>query len=377
MKLKRFLLTAAGIMALSLCSAESPVRPREGKASKGIAVFPEVQMHYGTYNNFYHHGHWNDRPLYMNRDDRYTGFNYQPMTEASILREMEILRQGGYSGMTPLGPLSEIQQVLDVYAKSGQKDLLILPGVFPPVTMKQNNPKISVQNFLGVAKLQNSPHVFRINGKMVINSYTATELSPAKWKALLQQARKESGDNFLFVADMLPAIQSYAYNSGYFFNKGNPKKEATEKLINTLQAYLDVCDGIQVYPFTPIEDPAHTDRLAMYRKYSAHIVELVRQVMARPQNRGKILAAVCATGYVNPMSGRRNLNERGTGLLRDTMEACLALDPDYIVPFEWNEWNENTGFIPTVKKGSSVSRLMGYYRSFFPGEKRIKTLSRR
>ena len=41
-----------------------------------------------------------------------------------------------------------------------------------------------------------SPHVFRHRGKVVISSYMADVLPPEKWKKLLDDARKENGNDF-------------------------------------------------------------------------------------------------------------------------------------------------------------------------------------
>ncbi|MCI6287490.1 MAG: hypothetical protein MR727_01995, partial [Lentisphaeria bacterium] len=63
--MKQLLSTFLLLTAVLLSAAERYHRP--GKASAGVAIFPEIQMEYGLHNNFYLHGHWNDRPLFADR----------------------------------------------------------------------------------------------------------------------------------------------------------------------------------------------------------------------------------------------------------------------------------------------------------------------
>ena len=123
-----------------------------------------------------------------------------------------------------------------------------------------------------------------------------------------------------------------------------------------------VADGVGFYPYSY--------KLHLDGAYGQHfddemgklLRDLFRRVFADPRNQGKILACDCAIGYVNPQSGQLTPDEAGTATLRRTVEAALKMNPDYIIPFEWNEWNENTGVIPTVRKGAAAMRILRYYR---------------
>lgn len=362
--MKRILCVAALLFATGVIAVDQYHRP--GKITAGTKIFPEVQMEYGLHNNFYHHGHWNDRPLFADRSIRDTGSVRQPQMAASILREAGLLKFYNAAGFAPQGDPGQIKFILDTYAKNGEKETLILPSIYPPVTEKGY--RDTEENFYRTVALNKEPNLYRIKDKMVISSYFAGLVSPEKWKSILEKARREHGDVFMLVAAVSPQIQRYS--SRFMESNGNPDPETVRDFENTLQAYLDVCDGIMVGYSQRRIDPDGLYGELEIPGLAEHLTVLIRRVMARPQNHGKLLAATVHLGYVNRMSGYVNY-EHGTQMLRQNLAFAEALDPDYIQAFEWNEWNENTCFMPTVRRGNSTGRILRYAQSRLDGTRPV------
>ncbi|MDD4099222.1 MAG: hypothetical protein PHC30_10670, partial [Lentisphaeria bacterium] len=53
--------------------------------------------------------------------------------------------------------------------------------------------------------------------------------------------------------------------------------------------------------------------------------------------------------------------------LRKSLDQLLKVNPDFIVFFEWNEYNENTCFQPTLTNSLALQRLLRYYSQVMNG----------
>ena len=349
---------AGGVAALVLLSGN--LAAQEEQPRKKVEIFPEIQIFYNAGNNFRNYWHWNDRPLYLDRTARHPK-SARYMTEKGVHIDCRIASQYGLSGLSALwrDTLQSFGDMLRFYEKDPLPGFKLLPGTYNP--SRPTARKILEE----ICSHADSPHVFRIDGKMVIHSYEATLASPEAWKKLISEIRKKYGDKFLFVGDMKVICQRYRYR-----RPGVKDPVAYEKgVMAEIQSYLDVLDGISFYPYAARLDADGDYGEHIDEKTGRMIRELFKKVLADPRNKGKLVACTCVMGYVNPQSGMLNPSEAGTGTLRKTTEAALEMNPDYIIPFEWNEWNENTGVIPTVRKGAAALRIFRYYRQKYNGEK--------
>ena len=346
-------------------AAEIPRRP--GKITKTIAVFPELEVQYGTFQNFLHY--WNDRPLYVDRAHRYFGNKFVYNNDASLFTDIRIARRYGISGLCPLARYAVLKLVLDAADNHYTPEFRVLPAVY--LVKRGNVDRMNAsekENFFRIINAAvKSKSAWRVNGKAVINSYEATYLAPAGLKEVLEEARQKFGDTFLFSACMkIPGQRLYAR----FLRNGRKLKEEDVKwYTDTVQSYLDVCGGVYLYGLGRCYDydGEYGSRIDA-EFFHKHYRPLAWKIMTDPRNKGKIFGILCALGYVNNFSGRVNAGEYGTETLRESFDECLSLDPDYIVPFEWNEWNENTCFMPTIYKGSCIERLMRYFNSRITGK---------
>jgi hypothetical protein len=361
------LFSALLILLISLTAGAVEIPDRPGKASKGIAIFPQLQMQYGTFQNFLHF--WKDRPLFIDRSHRYKGNNFSYQTEPSVLKDAELVKLYNIAGLTPLGNKRLQKNILDIFTRNKVKGVMIMPGIYPP-SWRKGHSSSGIKNFIGTIRLiADSPFAYRINGKAVINSYEATKMQPSEWKELLKKARQQTGDKFLFVADMkIPGQRLYRkYKSAVA--RGKSLEPLRKAYMDKLQSYLDVCDGIYFYGLGKEFDPDGEYGSHLDDQFFKFTRPIILQLMARPQNHGKILGVITQLGYVNHMSGMVNCAEFGSETFRKSFEAALSLNPDFIVPFEWNEWNENTCFIPSVYKGAGYRRIIRYYQSLIDKKK--------
>ena len=367
-KIIPFFLFCAAVSGL-LSAVEIPHRD---KVNSTIDVLPQVEMHYGTFQNFLHY--WKDRPLYLDRSQRYEGTRYERMRPGSIMYDVRNARRYQISGLSALVHYQGADWFklwLDTWEKNNVHDLKLMLSLYVPNqyagTMSHSDQpdylRSCIRNAVG------SPCAYRINGKVVVNSYEATRWSPEQWKKELAQLRKTLGDRFLFIADMkIPGYRLYAK----YESRGELTPSDREQYLKIMQSYLDVCDGLYFYAIGKKHDyegeyGSRFDKDFFEREWRP----LLWKIMTDPRNRGKIFGAVCQLGYVNRWSGMVNCGEYGTETLRQNLEAVLSLNPDFIVPFEWNELNENTCFMPTLYKGSSTERIMRRYQALI--EKRPPT----
>ena len=351
---KRILTALLAFFALPAVPAADAV------PKKKVEIFPEIQIFYNAGNNFRNYWHWNDRPLYLDRSARH-GKSARYMTEKGVHGDFALASRYGISGLSALwrDDLQGFGDMLRFYEKSPLPGVKFLPGTYNP---GRKTAKWILEDICSHA---DSPHVFRINGKMVINSYEATFASPEQWKNITAEMRQKYGDKFLFVGDLKVIGQRYRYRRP----RAKDPAAFDRTTISEIQRYLDVLDGIIFHPYATKLDPSGDYGEHLDDKKGRQFSELIRKVYADPRNRGKLLACWCTIGYVNPQSGILFPGEAGTATLRKTAEAALAMNPDYIVPFEWNEWNENTGVIPTVRKGAAAMRILRYYRQKGSGDK--------
>ena len=365
---KKVVLSALAVLSFTAVSAVE-IASRPGKAGNDIKIFSQIQMHYGTFQNFLHY--WKDRPLYVNPAHRYEGNNFDYTTEPSVIKHVELAQSYNIAGLSPLGGAKGAKQLVDAAAKMNAKNFLVMPAVYPAGT-QSNASSANMKSFIdSIRHAVNSPNAYRINGKVVVNSYEAAskKLPPEAMKKMLDAARAEVGDTFLFVADIkIPGMTLYF---DHFRDKRTVPPQAEKAFLDLLQSYLNVADGLYL-GFSGKQPTTGGEYGSKYDvEYGKYIRDLILKLYARPQNKGKVLGAVVQLGYVNHFTGMINCQEYGSETFRKNFETVLSLNPDYIVTFEWNEWNENTCFMPSVYKGSGYRRMLRYYQSLFDGKKLV------
>ena len=324
---------------------------RPGKATSQTLLFPQYQTQYGTFQNFLEW--WDDRPLFLDRTHRYPGNEFSYTTDPSNLFNMEQAKSYDFAGFTPLARPSGIHKFLQSAEKHDLSDFFIMPGIYPGRSDLDKGLEDAI------TLMGESTKVFRINGKMLVNTYEATLLPAPETAVSLDKARQKHGDVFSYIACMKIPCQRYQHH--YWSTNRQPRPKETSAFLNELETYLKIADGILVFALGRRFDYEGQYGSRYDHTFFEHIKPLILDTLAKPEFHGKILGATTLLGYTNPKSGMINTSEDGTRSLRAGFEDIMTLEPDFILNFEWNEWNENTGVMPTVRKNDTFARIHRYY----------------
>lgn len=327
--------------------------------------FARSQSQYNLYMNYIYNHHlykYNDRPLFYNRD-LWQGKNDESF-ESSILHDMQILRMYGIDGMGVLvaegSKYNHIscKTLLDAFEKIAPQDIKILLECTPSMELKEKSAFIK---FVEIA--MKNPAAFRLNGKLMVTSYCADFSSPEQIKGGLDFARQIYGDKFIFIADIrVPkgiSCKSWpAFEKLFHDSNGAMATSEVDAFKQYLRNYLDVCDGIMFAGSNHTAIDNH-----FYEKfYRDFLIPCFKSVLSEPKYRNKYFGLSASVGYVNQFSGVVKSHD-GTRQLRQSIEAALDAEPDFINIPEWNEFNENTCLQPTTLSSMASQRILKYYTS--------------
>jgi len=354
----------------SIAMTKLPLSKRKRIADRTY-FFGRSQTQYNLYRNYLNNHHiykWNDRPLFYNRDFWHGEDKKYEAFKDSILRDIEIIKSYGLDGLASLvhdGEFCQISRnlVYDVYDQIPPQDIKPLLEVTGG-SLKEcrtRKEKSSLIKFIGRAL--KCPSAFRINGKVMVTSYVADLASPEQLRDGLDYAHKIYGDKFVFIADIrIPKavhLKNWpAFEIAFDKNHGKMPVVEIEAFKSYLRSYLDVCDGIMFVGSNHLA-LNHFFNEKFYREF---LIPCFTSVLAEPKYQNKYLGLSASVGYVNPFSGIVKLHD-GTRQLRQSLQAAIDANPDFIVMPEWNEVNENTSLQPTILSSKSSQRILKYYTS--------------
>lgn len=329
---------------------------RKKVAEKSI-FFPEFQFMYGLFQNYLHK--WIDRPLFFDRDTRYPDGTFAYVTEKSFLKEAEIVKSYGFNGLGSLANIAggSLYRDTDKFA--------VKVGKLPVAEVVQYGYDGNYKNLKTILEIASkSPFTAKINGKILVPTYNIFYSNVKNIKLLLDQARKDFPSGFYFMAqmDVRPA------DVKLYLRDGKVSDEIKIRYRQEIRDILSVFDGIQINPGINYTDDngeymCHFDTTF----YLNVILPVLKEELAKPEFKDKLLGNTILHGYINHMSGV-NHGEFGTARLRYSLEASMAGNPDYVLFFEWNEVNENTCFQPTLYNSLALQRLIRYAISQFNNE---------
>ena len=328
-------------------------------------LFAEALVKYGQFQNYLHY--WIDRPLFWDRAFRKEKFAFETLESFTVhLREA---RRYGMNGLgifgTFGGRLRSFLDSLEWAEKSGLQGLQILPIAFYAESGIKYTPDPTEYVDL-IKAAQASAFVPRVDGKVLVSSYNYRMIGTEAQRALHEKIREGVGNSdYLLMGDL--EVRALNRLKKSFRRNGRLEEPERRELERLVTEVLDIADGLHLgtndYRREPEGPYCSRFDLSFFREC---LTPVLNDVYARPQYSGKLLGFYILQGYINHMSGM-NHGEFGTATLRDTMAAALALNPDYLVFFEWNEVNENTMFQPTVYSGQVVGRLIRYYVDLMRG----------
>ena len=212
------------------------------------------------------------------------------------------------------------------------------------------------------------PNGLRHNGKAVLISYQCDrDYSSDALSEKLSELRRDCGGDFSFLIDVSGASDR-KYQIAFQRNRQMPS-DVVAVLKDMFRGYLRAADGIYIGETHMIYEVS-TGMRRFDAGYYRAVVALLCEVLEEDEFRGKgkLLALSAINGHLNPSRIGFNTPEDGTLTLRKSFKVAMEANPDIIVLPEWDEYNENTCFAPTLCNASAVKRIVRYFSSKIHGE---------
>ncbi len=314
-------------------------------------VFVRSQLKYNLGRNYLHW--WIDRPLFSDRSLRGSHGQVYQVKPKSFLKDIEIVKLYGMDGLGALtcnsGQMINFQLACDVADKSKVKNFLLMPEFYGADLEKYYEGALK--------RALESDHAFKVKGKVVVGSYVATAWPPAKWTAFISKMKQKYGDKFIFIADIRAGMPVGKVQDGSI------TLDEIKADQQRIRDYLDVSDGVMFAGANHVRlygsDNSYGDpvNVAYLRDY---LVPLFKSVLAEDKYKDKLLGLSAAVAYINHFGGACK-RQSGTKTLRETFATAMNAEPDFIESPEWNEFNENTCFQPTLTRSLSSQRIIRYY----------------
>lgn len=328
-----------------------PIRPR---VAERVLMYPEIQYKYGLFQNFL--GGYIDRPLFFDRNTRYKD-RFQYMTEESYFRDAEIMQSYGFDGG---GSLCSI--LFDSY-KQALKYLDAAPDrlknyyEFPQFAFGElGQYKVDRERTARVLRLAlKSKFSPKIKGRIPVSTYNSQHIRPDVMKAYLDSLREEFGDTFAVTGVLHVDPDDFEVRH----RDGKWNETLRKKYRDRIDGILKIFDGIQIQ--TEERRRMHNyQTVPDFEVFDKEIKPLLLAALSRPENKDKLVCGRVQHGYINHMSGV-NFGEFGTATMRGMLNRLAEINCDFIFFFEWNEFNENTCWQPTLYNSLVLQRLVRYY----------------
>ncbi|MBO5668609.1 MAG: hypothetical protein J6S43_05740 [Lentisphaeria bacterium] len=272
-----------------------------------------------------------------------------------ILSILNLQKNAGFDGCT-------------VYDGTGRENFWVLNPIresgssMKTLAIECRLPRKDYKNFDRLYRLvAKTPNYLYYNGKPIILGYwTGEGLTPQTLEKVLAERRKAVGD-FLYLPDM-PNIANWASR---YLDKGQKVPAAKrEEIKELLRKWLRVADGMHFngIHYAEYRNDVRSFPVNYIREY---ILGPLLEVFNEPEFKGKKLLSIgmVSPGHENAYALGYYSSSDGTVALRKSMDLAMSVNPDIISVTEWDEWNENTHFCPSVWNGFTISRIMRYYRA--------------
>ena len=328
-------------------------------------LFAEVIAKYGVYQNFLHY--YIERPLFFDRSMRNENV-FEGFTKRNFIQsEIPAIQAAGLDGFGTfcVSKGSAVFKYLPWLQEENARGFMLLPEYLYGERIPPDGGRIlkveAIADMIG--QLQNCAYGPKTtDGRLLLGSWNSQVLTMEEHKRLLDAMRKDAGtDRFCLTGEIY--IRTREALEGEFRRNGALKESQRNMYSEAVQNVLDLFGGLQLC----VQNRTRQEKGDFPMAYSTEYfrkerLPMLKEIFSQPQNRDKVLGCVVYQGYVNPVIG-----EYGTSALRHGMDDSLALNPDYILLFEWNEANENTSFQPSVYNGRAVTRILRYYSSIMKG----------
>ena len=260
-----------------------------------------------------------------------------------------------------------------VYDGTGRQNFWVLAPIresgssMKTIAIECRLPRNDFKNFDRLYNLAvKAPNYLRHNGKPVFLGYwTGEGLNPESLKKVLAERRRAVGD-FLYLPDM-PNIANWASR---YLDKGQPVPAAKrEEVKETFRQWLRAADGMH---FNGIHYAEYRNDVRSFPEnyLREYILRPLMEVFNEPEFKGKKLLSIgmVSPGHENAYALGYYSSSDGTAALRKSMALAMSVNPDIINVTEWDEWNENTHFCPSIWNGFTISRIMRHFNAALQGK---------
>ncbi|MBE6358349.1 MAG: LamG domain-containing protein [Lentisphaerae bacterium] len=362
--MKKFIMFAVITLAMSV-NAALPMRRSVEKGSDisskirernvpQTLMYAEIQS-YLLVENYLHY--FSERPLFHDSSLRGKG-----QYENSFRKEVDTISKYDIDGFAILacdGKIAQYGSHLQTLNKfAPYKGFGYIPGASWP-----NKPdKEYVAKLLNVFRMAvNSPYTTRVDGKIPVWGYRTSYLPEGKLTELTKYLKEQTGVEPIFFCE----LDDNTFRVNYM-KRGKLTPTELSWLRHITAKTLDNCGGLMIDPTISVRTDGDYTRIPDAGYTRDCIIPIIKELLKKPKYKGKYLGGWVNKGYMNARSGN-NTGEYGTSTFRKGMEEMIKLNPDIIVFFEWNEFNENTHFMPTVNNGTTMQRLIRYYSAKLRG----------
>ena len=204
-----------------------------------------------------------------------------------------------------------------------------------------------------------NPRAIRLRGRYLLPTYWTSKFNtPSDLVRRYALVREKLGDRFIFFASMPVLAKEWVR---FELNGRKFVPGARDELKGIVRDYLRAADGIQLseaHMLAKVEN----DEKVFAREYWDELHALTREVMDEPEFGGrKLLGSAAVNAHMNAYRGTVEVAENGTRSLRDSFEVALKHKADFINLPEFDEFNENTCFEPTLYGSYAVKRIVRHY----------------
>ena len=222
--------------------------------------------------------------------------------------------------------------------------------IIPTVTPDGQNGKLDPERMKRVGQ---SPHIMRHNGGILYLCWTW--LNIPKSREFVKQLEKMTGHPAAFIYSCGTVRD---LEDPYVFWNKTREVPATTILywFDYLTQILEFSAGVE---FSNRMTTAEGNLNISY--YYDIIMPLFAAICAQDKYNGKKLCGLeILTGY-NNYRGRQRLSANGTKTLRQYLAIADYFKLDILKAFEWDEYNEDSHFQPTVNKPMAYQRILKYW----------------
>ncbi len=300
-------------------------------------------------------GRWADSLLLVDRDEGYQPDVYYRVTTRSMMNTLELMKSYALDGAVfNADRPALVDRVFEAEAEGGLAGMYVPSLQLRCLDPSHRDYRRAIATFPRNFK---NPKGWFVGGKPVFVSWWEDRFfTPAAMAEKLQALRAEHGD-FLFVTDLSRLTERKYYAK---WQQGEYSEAEAEEMRKYVRDYLRVADGVYFGEYHGVRRVEAGERVLATRYTREVILPRIAEVMAEPEFRkaGKLLGVSAGLGHGNPYTFGNNVGQNGTRTLRESVESALAVNPDFVVFFEWDEYNENTLIKPTIWNSFAPKRII-------------------